>query len=88
MPPVDAHQKTRVHSRIRPFVASDRSICTAIETVPRDVTVITISHRPATIRAADRVAVLENGRLVQVGLPSVIGDDDGPLRVLANEGET
>lgn len=53
-------------------VESERLVADAIETIPRDITVVTIAHRYSTIRAVDRVVVLDNGRVVEVGTPAVV----------------
>ena len=39
----------------------------ALENVMRDRTVVVIAHRLATIRNADRIAVLEGGAVTQTG---------------------
>ena len=39
----------------------------ALDSLMRDRTVIVIAHRLSTIRNADRIAVLEEGRLVEIG---------------------
>jgi ABC-type multidrug transport system fused ATPase/permease subunit len=45
--------------------AGDAQLATALEEESR--TTIVIAHRPATIRRADRIAVLEEGRIVEEG---------------------
>src|SRR5680860_1044819 len=52
---------------------TESHILAAIAGVRGTRTVIIIAHRPSTIALADRVAVLRNGRLVDVGRPSEIG---------------
>ena len=39
----------------------------ALERLMKDRTVIVIAHRLSTIRNANRIAVLEDGRLVEIG---------------------
>ncbi|XHR27666.1 MAG: ABC transporter ATP-binding protein [Chthoniobacteraceae bacterium] len=46
---------------------SERQIQTALENLEGGRTVITIAHRLSTIRNADRVLVLENGRVIEQG---------------------
>ena len=46
---------------------SEAEVQTALERLMRDRTVIVIAHRLSTIRNADRIAVLEAGRLVEIG---------------------
>ncbi|MBA8956843.1 ABC transporter ATP-binding protein [Actinomadura namibiensis] len=45
----------------------------------RDATTIVIAHRPATIRRADHIAVLENGRIIQEGTWDALTAAPGPL---------
>jgi ABC-type multidrug transport system fused ATPase/permease subunit len=46
---------------------SERKIQDAIEGLRRDRTIIVIAHRLSTIQGADRIAVLEDGRIQEVG---------------------
>jgi ABC-type multidrug transport system fused ATPase/permease subunit len=46
---------------------SERLVQEAIERLMRDRTVLVIAHRLATVREADRIVVLEDGRLVEAG---------------------
>ena len=46
---------------------SERKIQRAVEAARRDRTVILVAHRLSTLRHADRVAVFEAGRVVEVG---------------------
>jgi ABC-type multidrug transport system fused ATPase/permease subunit len=39
----------------------------ALDELRKDRTVVVIAHRHATIRGADRIAVLDEGRLVELG---------------------
>ncbi|MBI2893082.1 MAG: NHLP bacteriocin export ABC transporter permease/ATPase subunit [Deltaproteobacteria bacterium] len=47
------------------------------------VTRVVIAHRLSTIRHADRIVVLERGRVVQVGTFEELMKADGPFRALA-----
>ncbi|MBL8858874.1 MAG: ABC transporter ATP-binding protein [Planctomycetes bacterium] len=46
---------------------SEAVVQEALERLMADKTVIVIAHRLSTIKNADRIAVLENGRLVEIG---------------------
>jgi ATP-binding cassette, subfamily C, bacterial CydC len=47
--------------------ASEEALRTAMSEVRRGRTVLIIAHRPSTIRSADRVLLLERGRIVEDG---------------------
>ncbi|MFD0564935.1 hypothetical protein ACFQ2M_25250 [Kitasatospora saccharophila] len=44
-----------------------------------------LAHRLSTIRAADRVVVIREGRIVQQGPPAELAEQDGPYRELLRE---
>ena len=46
---------------------SEAQVQSALDELMRDRTVIVIAHRLATIRGADRIAVLDEGELVELG---------------------
>src|SRR5690606_39611664 len=46
---------------------SERLVQEAIERLMKDRTVLVIAHRLATVRDADRIVVLQDGRLVESG---------------------
>ncbi|MGL4514670.1 MAG: ABC transporter ATP-binding protein [Lacipirellulaceae bacterium] len=50
-------------------VESEALIHRALATFMRNRTAIVITHRPSTLALADRVAVMEHGRLIDVGTP-------------------
>ncbi len=46
---------------------SERAVQTALETLMKDRTTIIIAHRLATVQRADRIVVLEAGKVVAMG---------------------
>jgi ATP-binding cassette subfamily B protein len=48
-------------------VRTERAIETGLETLLAGRTAIVIAHRLSTIRNADRIAVLENGEIAEMG---------------------
>ncbi|WP_369426444.1 ATP-binding cassette domain-containing protein [Pelagicoccus sp. SDUM812002] len=46
---------------------SERLVQKALETLAQGRTTITIAHRLSTIRSADRIVVVESGRIVETG---------------------
>ncbi len=48
---------------------SEEALRRAMEQVRQGRTVLIIAHRPSTIRSADRVLVIEEGRIVEAGTP-------------------
>ncbi len=57
--------------------ASERAIQEAIADLPATVTVVMIAHRLSTVADADRILVLEGGRLVESGAPRELLDREG-----------
>jgi len=56
---------------------SERLIQDALERLAKGRTVITIAHRLSTIKKADRIAVLDKGRIVEEGSYDELKDKDG-----------
>jgi ATP-binding cassette subfamily B protein len=69
---------------------SERLVQRALERLMVDRTTIVIAHRLATIRAADRIVVMEQGRIVEQGSHDVLSANSGLYARLARlqfEGE-
>lgn len=52
---------------------SEESVYAAIRSIARDMTVIVVTHKPSAIRLADRVIVLDGGRVTAAGTQDRIG---------------
>jgi len=64
-------------------IPSERMVQRALETVLADRTALVIAHRLSTVEVADRVLVLEHGRIVEDGAPSdLIDQTDGRYAAL------
>ncbi|AFM19096.1 ABC-type multidrug transport system, ATPase and permease component [Mycolicibacterium chubuense NBB4] len=64
-------------------IPSERMVQRALETVLADRTALVIAHRLSTVQIADRVLVLENGRIVEDGPPDELtARDDGHYAAL------
>ncbi|RBP99643.1 ABC transporter ATP-binding protein/permease [Bifidobacterium xylocopae] len=57
----------------------DRALATLMDELGRDHLVITITHRLAGVRQADRILVLEHGTLAQSGSFDLLSVGDGPF---------
>jgi ATP-binding cassette subfamily B (MDR/TAP) protein 1 len=66
-------------------VASERVVQAALAKASLNRTVIVIAHRLSTIKAADQIAVVSKGRVLQVGThESLLDDAGGVYRKLVN----
>jgi ATP-binding cassette subfamily B protein len=64
-------------------IPSERMVQRALETVLADRTALVIAHRLSTVQVADRVLVLEHGRIIEDGAPDdLIGRTDGRYAAL------
>lgn len=63
---------------------SEALIRESLTTLRRDRTVLVIAHRYNTIAQADRIAVLENGRIIEVGASDALLHSDGLVARLLN----
>jgi len=66
---------------------SEHLVKEALDRLMRDRTTLIIAHRLSTVRDADRVVVLDGGRIVQSGAHSVLLEEEGGLyhRLLAHQ---
>jgi ATP-binding cassette subfamily B protein len=62
---------------------SEEAIREALDRLMHQRTVIAIAHRLSTVRAFDRIVVLQSGRVTQDGRPSHLASCPGPYRDLA-----
>jgi ABC-type multidrug transport system fused ATPase/permease subunit len=64
-------------------IPSERMVQRALETVLADRTALVIAHRLSTVQVADRVLVLEDGRIIEDGAPDdLIASGDGRYAAL------
>jgi ABC-type multidrug transport system fused ATPase/permease subunit len=64
-------------------VPSERMVQRALQTVLADRTALVIAHRLSTVQIADRVLVLDRGRIVEDGAPDeLIARGDGRYAAL------
>ncbi|KAJ2491251.1 Canalicular multispecific organic anion transporter 1 [Coemansia sp. RSA 2049] len=66
---------------------SDQSMQKLIRSEFKDCTVLTIAHRLKTIMGSDRIVVLDNGRVVEVGPPSELLEKGGYFAELVKANE-
>ncbi len=62
---------------------SERAVQRAVDELARDRTTIIVAHRLATVKKADRIVVLEQGRVVATGAHDVLVAEDGLYARLA-----
>jgi ATP-binding cassette subfamily B protein/subfamily B ATP-binding cassette protein MsbA len=67
-------------------VESEQLIHNVLETFTRDRTTILITHRPSTISLADRVVVMDQGLILDVGTPSELAGRCDLYRRLCHAG--
>ena len=62
--------------------ASEDLVRDAVARMGRDRAVLVVSHRLRLVSVVDVVAVVDHGRVVQVGAPTDLAERDGPFRQL------
>ena len=63
---------------------SERLVQDALERLMENRTTLVIAHRLATVRAADRIVVMEDGRIVEQGSHAQLADNGGLYARLAS----
>jgi len=61
---------------------SERLVQDALERLMHERTVLVIAHRLSTVQNADRICVLDAGRIVQMGTHAELLGHEGPYRRL------
>lgn len=61
---------------------SEKALQVALQNLREGRTIITIAHRLSTLEAADRVIVIENGRVVETGPPQTLLAQEGSFKQL------
>ena len=56
---------------------TEAKIFKALKEISKDRTILTISHRISGIIDADKVVMLENGKIVEIGTPQELAGKDG-----------
>lgn len=64
---------------------TEKKIQTALDHVMAERTTLVIAHRLSTVRKADRIIVLEKGRIIETGTPSTLICSEGAFSKLWNQ---
>jgi ATP-binding cassette subfamily B protein len=77
--------KQRLKLPLNPIPIAEAEIYSKFDEIAKDQTAIYISHRMSSCCFCDRIAVFDNGRIVQQGLhKELLTDIDGEYRKLWN----
>jgi ATP-binding cassette subfamily B protein len=68
-------------------IHTESEIQEALANVLRDVSALIVAHRPSTVALADRVALLDRGRIVAMGSHAQLLQTSSQYRALLAEGE-
>ncbi len=63
-------------------MASEAAVGAALKTLARGRTIVTVAHRLHTVRQANRIVMLEAGRIVAMGTHNTLVGHEGPYRRL------
>jgi ABC-type multidrug transport system fused ATPase/permease subunit len=63
---------------------TEREVMAAIEAVPGDKTILMIAHRLSTVKACDRIILLEQGQIVGVGSWDELNERNATFRKLTD----
>lgn len=66
---------------------NEKDLITAIDALTREKTILMIAHRLKTVRNADKILVVENGKIVQQGKHDELMKQDGIYRRFVNARE-
>jgi ATP-binding cassette, subfamily B, bacterial len=66
-------------------VPSERLVQRALRTILRERTALVIAHRLSTVEIADRVLVVDDGRVVEDGPPAALIADGGRYATLHHQ---
>ena len=61
---------------------SEKKVQTAIESLMKDRTALVIAHRLSTVQKADKIIVIENGKVVETGSHETLFEKNGIYRRL------
>ncbi len=63
---------------------TEKSIIQSLESLPEELTIILIAHRLSTVRHADNIYLLQNGRIVEHGSYKVLKESSETFRTMVN----